>query len=126
MLYVNNKSPQYMWYPAEFFAQSAAEKEKWMRIRGIRIFGFTFGKLSANHPSFYSKMAASNNAQRGHLLMKGRFNKPNKKTVWYENYAPVKEYVDRALARKAAHHAKNSQSTRRSWLEIIKKSFPIE
>ncbi len=56
--------------------------------------------------------------------MKARLNKYVKKTVWYENYAPVKEYLDKAFSGKADPREKDPQTTKLSWSEIIKKTFP--
>ncbi len=55
--------------------------------------------------------------------MKGRLNKHNKHTVWYENDAPVREYLDRELSGKADPIEKNPHPVKLSWLEIINKPY---
>ena len=60
------------------------------------------------------------------MWMKGRLNKTNQETAWYENDAPVKEYLDKELSKKVDSHPKEPQTAKLSWLDIIKKKFPIE
>jgi hypothetical protein len=55
--------------------------------------------------------------------MKGTFKMQDEETMWYENDAPVQEYLDRELSRKAARAEKDPKPVRFSWLEIMKKSF---
>jgi len=50
----------------------------------------------------------------------------DEETMWYENDAPVQEYLDRELSRKAAVAKKDPKTVRFSWLEIMKKSFHIK
>ena len=50
----------------------------------------------------------------------------DEETMWYENDAPVQEYLDRELSRKAAVAEKDPKMVRISWLEIMKKSFHIK
>ena len=58
--------------------------------------------------------------------MKGTFKMQDEETMWYENDAPVQEYLDRELSRKAAVAEKDPKMVRISWLEIMKKSFHIK
>lgn len=58
--------------------------------------------------------------------MKGPLNKRENKTVWYENEAPVNEYLDNEYSRKADNHRTDSQPEKLSWLDIIKKSWPVK
>ena len=58
--------------------------------------------------------------------MKGKLKMQDEKTMWYENDAPVQEYLDRELSRKAAAAKKDPKTVRFSWLEIMKKSFHIK
>ena len=60
------------------------------------------------------------------LLMKLKLNKQKKKTIWYENDAPVREYLDGEVPDKADHLEKDQRAGRLSWLDIIKKSFPVK
>jgi len=50
----------------------------------------------------------------------------DEKTLWYENYEPVREYLDREFPRKSTAAKKNPKPVRFSWLEIMKKSFRIK
>jgi hypothetical protein len=58
--------------------------------------------------------------------MKGKLKMQDEETMWYENDAPVQEYLDRELSRKAAVAKKDPKAVRFSWLEIMKKSFHIK
>ncbi|MGD9239816.1 MAG: hypothetical protein PVG69_07315 [Desulfobacterales bacterium] len=58
--------------------------------------------------------------------MKGRFKMQDEKTVWYENYEPVQEYLDREFSKKSTVAEKEPKTMRFSWLEIMKKSFHIK
>ena len=58
--------------------------------------------------------------------MKGRFKMQEEKTVWYENYEPVQEYLDREFSKKSTVADKETKTVRFSWLEIMKKSFHIK
>jgi len=58
--------------------------------------------------------------------MKGKLKMQDEETMWYENDAPVQEYLDRELFRKAAIAEKDPKTVRFSWLEIMKKSFDIK
>ena len=58
--------------------------------------------------------------------MKGLLNKRDKETVWYENEAPVNEYLDKEYSRKANNQRTDSQPEKLSWLDIIKKSWPVK
>ena len=58
--------------------------------------------------------------------MRGRFKMQDKKTVWYENYEPVQEYLDREFSKKSTVAEKEPKTVRFSWLEIMKKSFHIK
>lgn len=58
--------------------------------------------------------------------MKGKLNMQDDETMWYENDAPVREYLDRELPRKTAGAEKDPKTVRFSWLEIMKKSFHIK
>ena len=58
--------------------------------------------------------------------MKGKVKMQDEETMWYENDAPVQEYLDRELSRKAAVAEKDPKPVRFSWLEIMKKSFHIK
>jgi hypothetical protein len=58
--------------------------------------------------------------------MKGTFKMQDEETVWYENYEPVQEYLDREFSRKSSVAEKEPKTVRFSWLEIMKKSFRIK
>ncbi len=59
--------------------------------------------------------------------MKGIFNKiKDEDTMWYENYEPVREYLDGELSKKPAVAEKDRKTMRFSWLEVMKKSFHIK
>ena len=58
--------------------------------------------------------------------MKGTFKMQDEETVWYENYEPVQEYLDREFSRKSSVAEKEPKTVRFSWLEIMKKSFHIK
>ena len=46
--------------------------------------------------------------------------------MWYENYEPVREYLDGEFSKKLAAAEKDPKTARFSWLEIMKKSFHIK
>jgi hypothetical protein len=50
----------------------------------------------------------------------------DEETIWYENDAPVREYLDREFSRKSTVSEKDPKTVRFSWLEIMKKSFHIK
>ena len=58
--------------------------------------------------------------------MKGTFKMQDEETAWYENYEPVKEYLDSEFPQKSSAPEKNPKTVRFSWLEIVKKSFHIK
>jgi hypothetical protein len=58
--------------------------------------------------------------------MKGTFKMQDEETMWYENYEPVQEYLDREFSKKSTVAEKNPKTVRFSWLEIMKKSFHIK
>ncbi|MGD8741744.1 MAG: hypothetical protein PVG34_15610 [Desulfobacterales bacterium] len=58
--------------------------------------------------------------------MKGTFKMKDEETMWYENYEPVQEYLDREFSKKSTVAEKNPKTVRFSWLEIMKKSFHIK
>jgi hypothetical protein len=58
--------------------------------------------------------------------MKGKLKMQDEETMWYENDAPVQEYLDREFSRKSTVAEKDSKTVRFSWLEIMKKSFHIK
>ena len=55
--------------------------------------------------------------------MKGTYKMQDEETMWYENYEPVQEYLDREFSRKSTVAEKDPKTVRFSWLEIMKKSF---
>jgi hypothetical protein len=50
----------------------------------------------------------------------------DEKTMWYENYKPVQEYLDSEFSKKSTVAEKDPKTVRVSWLEIMKKSFHIK
>jgi len=58
--------------------------------------------------------------------VKGTFKMKDEKTLWYENYEPVQEYLDSEFPKKSTVAEKDPKTVRFSWLEIIKKSFHIK
>ncbi len=58
--------------------------------------------------------------------MKTSLIKSKSKTVWYENKAIVNEYLDNENSRKTDHHEKDWQSEKLSWLDIIKRTWPLK
>ena len=50
--------------------------------------------------------------------MKGRFKMQDEKTVWYENYEPVQEYLDREFSKKSTVAEKTPKTVRFSWIEL--------
>ena len=52
--------------------------------------------------------------------MKDPLNEGNKKTVWYENDAPVNEYLEIENIRKADNHEKDPSTEKLSWMDLIK------
>jgi hypothetical protein len=58
--------------------------------------------------------------------MKGRLKMKDEKTIWYENYEPIQEYLDREFSKKSTIAEKDPKSVKFSWLEIMKKSFHIK
>jgi hypothetical protein len=58
--------------------------------------------------------------------MRGKVKMQDEKTMWYENDAPVQEYLDRTLSRRASVAEKDPKTVKFSWLEIMKKSFHIK
>ena len=64
--------------------------------------------------------------QKGIRCMKGTFKMQDEETIWYENYEPVQEYLDREFSRKSASAEKDPKKVKFSWLEIMKKSFHIK
>jgi hypothetical protein len=55
--------------------------------------------------------------------MKSTFKIQDEETMWYENDAPVQEYLDREFSKKSNVAEKDPKPVRFSWLEIMKKSF---
>ena len=47
----------------------------------------------------------------------------DEETIWFENYEPVQEYLEREFSRKSASAEKDPKKVKFSWLEIMKKSF---
>jgi hypothetical protein len=58
--------------------------------------------------------------------MKDTFKMQDEETVWYENYEPVREYLDSEFPKKSTIAEKDPKTVRLSWLEIMKKSFHIK
>ena len=58
--------------------------------------------------------------------MKGKIKMQDEETMWYENYAPVQEYLDGELSRKSTDEEKDPKTVRFSWFKIMKKSFHIK
>lgn len=58
--------------------------------------------------------------------MKGRLKMQDEETIWYENYEPIQEYLDREFSKKSTIAEKDPKSVKFSWLEIMKKSFHIK
>jgi hypothetical protein len=58
--------------------------------------------------------------------MKGKVKMQDEETMWYENDAPVQEYLDRDLSRRATVAEKDPKRVKFSWLEIMRKSFHIK
>ena len=58
--------------------------------------------------------------------MKSTFKTQDEETMWYENYAPVQEYLDREFSKKSTAAEKDAKNVEFSWLEIMKKSLPIK
>ena len=58
--------------------------------------------------------------------MKDTLKMQDEETVWYENYEPVQEYLDRELSKKSTVAEKDPKTVRISWLEVMKKSFHIK
>ena len=58
--------------------------------------------------------------------MRGPLFTSDKKTVWYENDAPVNEYLDNENFRKTDDDDKKTTSDKVSWSDIIKKSLPVK
>jgi hypothetical protein len=58
--------------------------------------------------------------------MKGIFKVRDEETMWYENYEPVQEYLDKEFSKKSTVAEKDPKTVRFSWLEIMKKSFHIK
>ena len=61
--------------------------------------------------------------QKGVRCMKGTFKMQDEETIWFENYEPVQEYLEREFSRKSASAEKDPKKVKFSWLEIMKKSF---
>ena len=66
------------------------------------------------------------NRQKGVRWMKGTLKMKDEETVWYENYEPVQEYLDREVSMKSNGAEKDPKTVKFSWLEIMKKSFHIK
>ena len=58
--------------------------------------------------------------------MKGKLKMQDKETMWYENDAPVQEYLDGELSRQSTDEEKDPKTVRFSWFKIMKKSFHIK
>ena len=58
--------------------------------------------------------------------MKGPLNKGAKKPVWYENENTVNDFLDKDNNRKTGRLKKDPPNDRRSWLDIIKRSWPVK
>ena len=58
--------------------------------------------------------------------MKDIFKMQDEETVWYENYEPIQEYLDKELSKKSTFAEKDSKIVRFSWLEVMKNSFHIK
>jgi hypothetical protein len=58
--------------------------------------------------------------------MKESFKMQDKETMWYENYEPVREYLDSEFSRKSSGSEKEPKPEKFSWLEMMKKSFHIK
>ena len=58
--------------------------------------------------------------------MKNTFKTQDEETMWYENYAPVQEYLDREFSKKSTVAEKDPKNVGFSWLEIMKKSLHIK
>jgi hypothetical protein len=54
--------------------------------------------------------------------MKDTFKIQNEEPMWYENYEPVREYLDSEFSRKLRDTAEDSKTEKFSWLEMMKKS----
>ena len=54
--------------------------------------------------------------------MKDTFKIQNEEPMWYENYEPVREYLDSEFSRKSKAADKDLKTVKFSWLEMMKKS----
>ena len=50
----------------------------------------------------------------------------DEKTMWYENYEPIQEYLDSEFSRKSNGTKEGLKTEKFSWLEMMKKSFHIK
>ena len=46
----------------------------------------------------------------------------DEETMWYENYEPVQEYLDKEFSKKSTVAEKDPKTVRFSWLEILMNS----
>ena len=58
--------------------------------------------------------------------MKDIFKMQDEETVWYENYEPIQEYLDKEISKKSTVAEKDPKTVRFSWLEVMKNSFHIK
>ena len=58
--------------------------------------------------------------------MKSKFKMQDEETAWYENYEPVKAYLDSEFPQKSIVPEKNPKTVRFPWLEIMRKSFHVK
>jgi hypothetical protein len=84
--------------------------------------GCTFAVDFGKDANFQVNKSAQDSAI-GFPRIKGTFKMRDKETMWYENYEPVQEYLDREFPKKPGDKEKDPKTARFSWLEIMKKSF---
>ena len=58
--------------------------------------------------------------------MKDTLKMQDEKTMWYENYEPIQEYLDSEFSRKSNGTEEDPKTEKFSWLEMMKKSFHIK
>ena len=58
--------------------------------------------------------------------MKDIFKMQDEETVWYENYEPIQEYLDKEFSKKSTVAEKDPKTVRFSWLEVMQKSLHIK
>jgi hypothetical protein len=122
ILYVKNKAPQYI--RSRFIALNtfSIKIKHGCENADFRFEALLLGMALVNVPAS-ERSYRHKNQHKGIRWMKNPVKTQDEQTMWYENDAPVQEYLDSEFSKKFTVAEKDQKNLGFSWLEIMQKSF---